>query len=60
MKNINKIIEHHDLNQAMACLKEAKRLAKKGLVIELMDLLVPEDARTVTVMDGKRRRIIRR
>lgn len=60
MKNINKIIEHHDLNQAMACLKEAKRLCKEGKIIELMDLLVPEDARKVTVQDGTRRRIIRR
>ena len=59
MRNINKILENGDRGELYDCLAKAKELAKAGLVIELMDHLVPEDAMARTVMDGKRKRIIR-
>lgn len=50
--DIRKIIEKKDPDKVLAALVEARRLAKDGSIIHLLDFLCPEDA--IVGVYGKR------
>lgn len=56
LRNVNKVLEEDDLRGAMDILVKAKEYCKVGKILELMDLLCPEDTLHWTSHDGRKQK----